>query len=166
VLFPWQVNISKIISGGQTGADRGGLDAAIHCGLDYGGSIPRGRKAEDGAVPLAYDTLVELSSTNYLARTEANVLAADATLVLAHGPPAGGSLHTVALAGAHGRPCLVVDLDAGQQENLARIVHWLAGAGPGTGGILNVAGPRESQQPGIAAEVKACLVDLLPQVNG
>jgi hypothetical protein len=61
---------------------------------------------------------------------------------------------------------MFIGLDAGRQENLARIVHWLAGAGPGTGGVLNIPGPRESRQPGIAAKVKACLVDLLPQVNG
>ncbi|MFB3114968.1 MAG: YpsA SLOG family protein, partial [Nitrospirales bacterium] len=40
--------ITKLISGGQTGADRGGLDAAIHCDLPHGGWCPKGRKAEDG----------------------------------------------------------------------------------------------------------------------
>jgi Circularly permutated YpsA SLOG family len=38
----------KIISGGQTGADRAGLDFAIEQGLEHGGYVPRGRKAEDG----------------------------------------------------------------------------------------------------------------------
>ncbi len=46
--------ITKLISGGQTGADRGGLDAAIHCGLPHGGWCPKGRKAEDGVIPVEY----------------------------------------------------------------------------------------------------------------
>jgi hypothetical protein len=29
--------IAKIVSGGQTGADRGGLDAAIDLGIPHGG---------------------------------------------------------------------------------------------------------------------------------
>jgi hypothetical protein len=40
--------LRKIISGGQTGADRAGLDFAIETGLEHGGYVPRGRKAEDG----------------------------------------------------------------------------------------------------------------------
>jgi len=43
--------ITKIVSGGQTGADRGGLDAAIYCDVPHGGWCPKGRKAEDGRIP-------------------------------------------------------------------------------------------------------------------
>lgn len=39
--------ITKLISGGQTGADRGGHNAAIHCGLPHGGWCPCARKAEE-----------------------------------------------------------------------------------------------------------------------
>lgn len=46
--------IIKIVSGGQTGADRGGLDTAIHCDLSHGGWCPKGRIAEDGVVPVEY----------------------------------------------------------------------------------------------------------------
>ncbi len=56
----------KIISGGQTGADRAALDVAIDLGLDYGGSIPKGRLAEDGALDPKYDKMTEL---NQYART-------------------------------------------------------------------------------------------------
>ena len=49
------MNISKIISGGQTGADRAGLDFAIVNGISHGGFCPRGRKAEDGQIPERYD---------------------------------------------------------------------------------------------------------------
>ena len=43
--------LEKIISGAQTGADRGGLDAALERGFPIGGWVPRGRKAEDGTIP-------------------------------------------------------------------------------------------------------------------
>lgn len=46
--------ITKIISGGQTGADRGGLDVAIRHGIPHGGWCPKGRKAEDGVIPDKY----------------------------------------------------------------------------------------------------------------
>ena len=42
--------IQKVISGGQTGADRAGLDAAIEMKIPYGGWLPKGRKAKDGGV--------------------------------------------------------------------------------------------------------------------
>ena len=74
-------NNFKIISGGQTGADRAALDAAISLGVGYGGSVPPGRKAEDGIVPLEYTQLTELSSGSYSARTEKNIVDSDATLI-------------------------------------------------------------------------------------
>ena len=65
--------IIKIVSGGQTGADRGGLEAAIYCGVPHGGWCPKGRKAEDGHIPGKYN-LREMDTADYLARTKANVL--------------------------------------------------------------------------------------------
>jgi len=74
------IMITKIISGGQTGADRGGLDAAIHCGLPHGGWCPKGRKAEDGLIPSKYQHK-EMESSGYLPRTQANVFDSDATVI-------------------------------------------------------------------------------------
>src|SRR5262245_24993140 len=71
----------KIISGGQTGADRAALDFALERGLDCGGSVPRGRLAEDGPIPARYPGLVETETTNPAERTRQNVRAADATLI-------------------------------------------------------------------------------------
>jgi len=62
-------SIAKIISGGQTGADRGGLDAALDSAVPYGGWCPKGRISEDGVIPAHYN-LVETKSTAYPARTE------------------------------------------------------------------------------------------------
>ena len=49
--------ISKIISGGQTGVDRGAIEAALELGFPYGGLIPKGRLAEDGAVLAKFDRM-------------------------------------------------------------------------------------------------------------
>ncbi|MCH7226767.1 YpsA SLOG family protein [Haloferula sp. A504] len=68
--------IERIVSGGQTGADRAGLDAAIAAGLPHGGWCPRGRKAEDGPLPKRY-LLTETKSASYLTRTEWNARDSD-----------------------------------------------------------------------------------------
>jgi hypothetical protein len=64
--------IRKIMSGGQTGADRAGLDFAIKTGLEHSGYVPRGRKAEDGRIDDRYN-LIELSTSSYPARTRRNI---------------------------------------------------------------------------------------------
>jgi hypothetical protein len=46
--------LSKIISGGQTGVDRGALDAALVAGFPCGGWCPADRGAEDGKIPERY----------------------------------------------------------------------------------------------------------------
>lgn len=89
--------ITKIVSGGQTGADRGGLDAAIYCEIPHGGWCPKGRKAEEGIIPLDYH-LNEMQSAEYLARTKANVVDSDATVIFTYGPLSGGSLKTATYA--------------------------------------------------------------------
>jgi len=144
---------AKIVSGGQTGVDRGALDAAMALGIPHGGWCPKGRLAEDGPVPSIYQ-LAETDSPVYAVRTERNVLDGDATLILCRGRPSGGTNLTLRLAQRHARPCLVVDLN---KPVLAKIRRWLARIQPAT---LNVAGPRESQAPGIAAQVTELLVQL------
>ena len=59
------MEVTKIISGGQTGADRGGLDAALHLGIPCGGWCPKGRLAEDDVIPDEYP-LKEHTSRSYL----------------------------------------------------------------------------------------------------
>ena len=143
------------MSGGQTGVDRAALDVAIALGIPHGGWCPRGRRAEDGVVPAHY-ALVEHASPDYAARTEANVAAADATLILARGALAGGTALTRDFARRLKKPFLIVDLDTRPDPKTVR--DWLAGHDVGT---LNVAGPRESQRPGIGDEARAFLRDVL-----
>jgi hypothetical protein len=72
--------LRKIISGAQTGADRGGLDFAIETGPEHGGYVPRGRKEEDGRIIDRYN-MVEFSTTSYPARTRRNIEESDGTVI-------------------------------------------------------------------------------------
>ena len=154
--------IAKIISGGQTGADRGGLDAAIDSAVPHGGWCPKGRISEDGVIPAHYN-LVETKSTAYPVRTEANIVDAHCTVVFTFGKPTGGSKKTMALAEKHQRPCLCLDLSIMTDEAAARgVLEWLSPGGliwpgmavPQPNPVLNVAGSRESKAPGIQRRVR------------
>ena len=132
----------RIVSGGQTGVDRAAWDAALAAKLDVGGWVPKGRRAEDGAIPAKYGPLRETGSREYATRTERNVLEADATLILYQEGMSGGTLLTRQLARRHARPLLSLDLAALSTEGaVERGREWL---GRISGDVLNVAGPRES----------------------
>lgn len=136
--------IEKIISGGQTGADQGALDTAIRLGIEYGGWIPKGRKTEAGPLADKYQ-LKEMPSAEYRARTEKNVVSAEATVIISHGPLSGGSRLTQQLAQHHGRLCLHVDLNTQAAFDAARIINdWVKAYDIR---VLNVAGPRASEDP-------------------
>jgi putative molybdenum carrier protein len=168
--------ITKIISGGQTGADRGGLDAAIHCVIPQGGWCPKGRIAEDGVIPVEYH-LKEMVSPEYLPRTKANVFDSDATVIFTYGPLSGGSLQTATYAHHLEKPFHDVDLQrTTRRKAVEGIVLWLDGdeelndydeylAKPPLECILNVAGSRESHAPGIQGAVWGIMVDVLIHVN-
>ena len=136
--------LERILSGGQTGVDRGALDAALDTGFPCGGWCPRGRRAEDGRIPDRYP-LRETSSSRYIVRTRRNVDKSDATLVLAWGEPSGGTLATVDAAGRLGKSCLVLDISRLDDHAAAsRACAWIDAEGVAA---LNVAGPRASGQP-------------------
>ncbi len=140
--------LSKIISGGQTGADRAALDFAMQYGIPHGGWIPKGRRTETGALPKKYK-LQEMPTASYPERTAQNVLDADGTLIVSHGALAGGSALTRRLAERHGRPWLHVDLKKMPQDEAAVLVlEWL---NENAIKVLNVAGPRASEDPEIYA---------------
>jgi len=169
--------IIRIVSGGQTGVDRGGLDAAMACNVPHGGLCPKGRKAEDGVIPAKY-LLQESKSVNYIFRTEANVRDSDATVVFTLGPATGGSLKTIEFCHKHKKPCLHIDL-ATPDKSLAvkAVVDWLEGRGeydqdglfaikPPLQFVLNVAGSRESKAAGIQEMVKVVMVEVVKVVGG
>jgi hypothetical protein len=147
--------IEKLISGGQTGVDRAALDVARELGITSGGWCPQGRRAEDGPLADCYP-LQETPACEYAQRTEWNVRDADGTLVLTRGRPSEGTAFTIEMARRHGKPCLVLDVSAGQPSP-ATARAWAYEHGVR---ILNVAGPRESKCPGIYEEAKAVLRQL------
>ena len=144
----------RLISGGQTGADRAALDVALELGIDHGGWVPKGRAAEDGPLPNRY-RVRETPSEDRAGRTERNVADSDATLLISHGPLTGGSELTRRFAVELGKPVLHVELSKlSAPEASDRIARWLGALGCRT---LNVAGPRASEEAGIFAAASAVL---------
>ena len=138
--------IKRILSGGQTGVDRAALDVAIKLGIAHGGWIPRGRLTESGALPQKYH-LKETSSSQYSVRTEKNVVDANGTLIISHGPLTGGTEYTREMATRHRRPWLHIDLDRMAAFHAATDINrWIL---QNRIEILNVAGPRASEDPAI-----------------
>jgi hypothetical protein len=133
----------RIISGGQTGVDRAALDVAIELGIPCGGWCPAGRRAEDGPIHPRYP-LRETPEIDPAQRTAWNVLHADATLILSPLPLGGGTLLARRIAHRRGKPYLVAAPDPSSTEVVR---DWLDGFP--LRAVLNVAGPRESEAPGI-----------------
>jgi hypothetical protein len=153
--------LRRIVSGGQTGADRAALDVALERGLQIGGWVPKGRLAEDGSIPDRYTGLREAGSADPAVRTVLNVRDSDATLIISHGPLSGGSLLTFREAIRTGRPVLHLELTVlAHAEAVAQFREWLHAVDPTT---LNVAGPRASHDAAIGDRVAALLRAALPQ---
>jgi hypothetical protein len=147
-----------IVSGGQTGVDRGALDAALDVGGSCGGWCPAGRRAEDGRIPDRYP-LAEVSATGYGARTLRNVLDSDGTLIIYFGRLAGGTALTERICRNHRRPVLVLDATALAASAAAVAIRdFVVSAGIR---LLNVAGPRESEDGRGYAFTRAAIGRLL-----
>jgi hypothetical protein len=142
--------IRKIISGGQTGADRAALDAAIKLGIPHGGWIPKGRLTEKGPLPDKYN-LMEMPNSSYASRTEQNVIDANGTLIISHGKLTEGSDYTRKMAIKHHRPWLHINLNKTPAFKAAYLVSsWIK---ENTIEILNIAGPRASKDQRIYQDV-------------
>ena len=147
--------IEKIISGGQTGVDRAALDVALELGIPCGGWCPKGRRAEDGRISDHYP-LQEASSAEYPVRTQLNVEDSDGTLILSWGSPAGGTALTIKLAKKLKKPYLLIDLSQGGDPR--KVLEWVRDHHIQ---ILNVAGPREGEAPGIHDQAVLFLREIL-----
>lgn len=150
--------IDKLVSGGQTGADIAALDVALKQNFPHGGWCPKGRKSLEGAIPAQY-RLTETPSASYLQRTEWNVRDSDGTVVFTLAAEVtGGSLRTVGFAGKHKKPCLHVSraAEGGLFSPSMQLRDFVKEHGIKT---LNVAGSRESKEPGIHDWVMRVLVD-------
>ena len=159
-----QKNEIKIVSGGQTGVDRGGLQAAMDLELAWGGWAPKGWRAEDGSIPPLYRAnMQEHASANYLGRTRRNVIDSHATLIITNTYPlSGGTLKTRFFCEEMMRSHFVVSL--GESDAVGKVQRWLvqffAQEHP-VPFVLNVAGPRESKAGGIQKRTRHFLAEVL-----
>jgi len=136
--------IGSIISGGQAGAQRAALDFAILHSIPHGGWCGKGRVALDGPLPEKYQ-LKETPTDSFLERTEYNVTTADATVVFTFAPKATeGSQKALTISKKMKKPS--IHLHKGilaVSEKLATFIekHHVR--------RLNVAGSRETKEPGM-----------------
>ena len=158
-----------VISGGQTGADRGALDAAQEVGVPRSGWAPHGWRSEDGQIPDSYRVdLREHDSADYMARTRANVNECDGVLLVSSsGELSTGTLRTRQYADRVDKPVLhvVSSDDAGSgwgDRMVTEIIDWIRNHRVG---VLMVAGPRESRDPGIAEATRRLIVEVLTKTR-
>ena len=146
--------VKKIISGGQTGADRAALDVAIRWNIPHGGWVPKGRIAEDGPLPERY-RLDEMPTDSYAARTQQNVIDSDGTLIIASGKLTGGTDFTREMTLKHKKQLLGIDLSFTNHAKAASLIaSWIRLRRIE---VLNVAGPRTSEEPDIYQNVQHIL---------
>lgn len=143
--------ILRVVSGGQTGVDRAALDAAMAHGLSVGGWCPRGRLAEDGVIDCHYP-LTETPLDAPAQRTTWNVRDSDGTLVLRFGEHSPGTGLTLEEAQARHKALLCVQLH--DDPAASDVVAWVEEHAVR---VLNIAGPRESEAPGIYVAARAFL---------
>lgn len=151
-----------IWSGGQTGVDRGALDAALSLGVPIGGWAPKGWRAEDGVIPERYRVhMREHPSADYRPRTVVNVDKTDATLILHRGKLTPGTRLTWQIAGQLNKPRRMVDVGNLHDGSAEQVAVWLYARGVRK---LNVAGQRESKCPGIQAVTEGFMVAVLERL--
>jgi hypothetical protein len=153
------VKIARVVSGGQTGADRAPLDAAIALGFEYGGWCPRGGWAEDFRRPpgllSAYPCLRETPTREASVRTTRNVRDSHATLILrVEGADSPGTELTAETVRSLDRPLFLTEVGRADL-----VLGWLSTLGEEL--TLNVAGPRESEAPGLYSDARRTLMDVL-----
>lgn len=136
------MSLQKIISGAQTGVDRGALDAAMEAKFPCGGWCPSGRLAEDGSIPSIYP-VTEVMVGGYRARTIRNVLESDGTLIIYLAFLSGGTEQTLLHCIKKAKPYKLIDAAEISAERASKLVSdFIAINAIST---LNVGGPRESQ---------------------
>jgi len=148
------VGIKKVISGGQTGADEGGLIAAKKAGIETGGWMPPGFLTESGPRPDFADlyNIKEHERRGYPPRTEANVKDSDGTIRIANNFSSAGERCTLNAIKWYNKPYI----DVGKATVL-EVVDWVK---ENKIEVLNVAGNRESVAKGICQRTQ----DFLEQV--
>ncbi|MAN53106.1 MULTISPECIES: putative molybdenum carrier protein [unclassified Marinimicrobium] len=149
--------LSKIVSGGQTGADRAALDAGIEAGFPIGGNCPAGRLAEDGSISNKYK-LTEIEG-GYRQRNKKNVTDSDGTAIFYSSYPTGGTEASVLFCIKQKKPYKLIDIQLIDPRRSAEVLsRFIENFGIST---LNVAGPRASSCPEIYDHVKQSITLVL-----
>ena len=150
--------LERVISGGQTGADRAALAAAKAAGVATGGWMPKGFRAQDGPRPEFAEVygVTEHTSAHYPPRTALNVKEADATLRFATDWGSPGEVLTRQMCERYGRPQL--EVTPGGAVTPAHVADWVVRTGVR---VLNVAGNTERTSPGIEAFVTAFMAEVI-----
>ena len=151
-------SLERIISGGQTGADRAALDAGLEANFPICGFCPAGRIAEDGPIDYKYP-LWELPIGGYRQRTKKNVECSDGTIIFYDTILQGGSKLTEEFCIKAGKPCELIDISL-VNTNIAidlirNFIHYKQIK------VLNVAGPREGGCANIYSFVKTVMYRII-----
>lgn len=152
--------LDRVMSGGQTGADQAGWRAAKAAGITTGGYMPKGFLTEDGPRPEFAQLYgaVELPTADYPARTRRNVFESSATIWFGRmDSPGYFATHRACME--WGRSMLVV-VDG--KTRPSDVVHWLGISGFRS---LNVAGNRESSNPGIGEKAERFLLAIFRKLH-
>jgi len=157
--------IDRVLTGGQTGADQAAWRAARTAGVPTGGWIPCGWLTETGPRPEFTDEFGAAehpgtgdAASDHTARTRRNAEDGDVTLWFGT-TDTPGARATLGACGELGRPCLVVVASETRPDDVAA---WLADRGAR---VVNVAGNRESLEPGIGARVERFLGDVFQRMS-
>ena len=149
--------IKKIVSGGQTGADRGGLEAAKNAGIQTGGYCPYGYLTENGYdLSLLEFGLKQTKSRGYIERTILNIKYSDGTVIFSKVNSSekiehDGSLLTLRTCKKLRKPVIL-------NPTAKEFTEWIK---ENKISVLNIAGNRESVNPGIKRRVKMFLAKAL-----
>jgi len=138
--------LKKIISGGQIGAEQAALDVATKLDIPHGGWIQKGRRAQRLKLPEKYQ-LDEMPTASFKKRIEKNVMGSDGTLIISHGELTGASDYSQKMTDKHNCPSLHIDLNKIPAFIAAlKMNAWVV---ENNIEILNVAGPKTSEDPNI-----------------
>lgn len=152
--------IEKIISGGQTGADRGALEAAKKLGLATGGYIVKGYLTEKGEdLSLKQFNLKQIDTIDFSTRTELNAKASDGTVIFSKVDDKGevigeGTKFTLKVLITNKKPFLI-------NPSINEFINWVQKHNIK---VLNVAGNRESQFWGIQNRTKKFLIKAIEKM--
>lgn len=148
--------VTKVISGAQTGADQAGLAAAKELGIETGGWLPKGCITNEGPRPdlLVLYNMKEHPQKGYPPRTERNVMDSDGTVIFGD-PTSAGCRLTIKFCGLYNKPCAIFPYTDNLELDVEQLSIWIKTLDIK---ILNVAGNRESKNPGIFKHTKEVLL--------